>query len=113
MELRPSPQALVALFERVSPRGPDVTRRKMFGFPAAFVNGNLCCGTFNELLMLRLPEDGRAELEAPGGTPFAPMPGRPMKGYIAVGPALFGDEATLQAWLERAATFTRTLPPKK
>ena len=34
-----------------------MTRRKMFGFPAAFVNGNLCCGTFNEQIMLRLQSD--------------------------------------------------------
>ncbi len=113
MDFRPSPQELVTLFERVAPRGPDVTRRKMFGFPAAFVNGNLCCGTFNEELMLRLPEGDRVELEALGGTAFEPMPGRPMKGYVAVGPQVFRDEAALHEWLERAATFTRTLPPKK
>jgi TfoX/Sxy family transcriptional regulator of competence genes len=113
MQFRPSPQEVVALFERVAPTGPDITRRKMFGFPAAFVNGNLCCGTFNDQLMLRLPEDARAEQETLGGLPFAPMPGRPMKGYVAVAPQVFADEATLRAWLERAATFTRTLPAKR
>jgi TfoX/Sxy family transcriptional regulator of competence genes len=112
MELHPSPHEVVALFERVAPTGPDVTRRKMFGYPAAFVNGNLCCGTFGDQLMLRLPEDARAELEALGGRPFAPMPGRPMKGYMAVAPEVFADEAALHAWLERAATFTRALPAK-
>ncbi len=110
---RPSPQAVVALFERVAPAGPNVTRRKMFGFPAAFVTGNLCCGTFNDRIMLRLPEDARAELGALGGTPFEPMPGRPMNGYVAVGLHVFADESALHTWLERAATLTRTLPPKK
>ena len=113
MQFRPSPQEVVALFDRVAPSGPDVTRRQMFGFPAAFVNGNLCCGTFNDQLMLRLPEDARTELAALGGTPFAPMAGRPMKGYMAVGPRVFADESVLRGWLERAATFTRTLPAKK
>jgi TfoX/Sxy family transcriptional regulator of competence genes len=113
LEFHPSPQELVTLFERVAPLGPDVTRRKVFGFPAAFVNGNLCCGTFNEQLMLRLPEDDRAELEALGGTSFERRPGRSMKGYVAVGPQVFLDEAALHDWLERTATFTRTLPPKK
>jgi hypothetical protein len=41
------------------------------------------------------------------------MPGRPMKGYMAVGLQVFADESALHTWLERAATFTRTLPPKK
>jgi TfoX/Sxy family transcriptional regulator of competence genes len=113
MEFHPSPQAVVALFDRVAPTGPDVTRRKMFGFPAAFVNGNLCCGTFNDQVMLRLPDDARAELETLGGMPFEPMPGRRMKGYVAVGPQVFADESVLRVWLERAAAFTRTLPAKK
>ena len=113
MDWKPSPQGLVELFDRVAPAGPDVTRRKMFGFPAAFVNGNLCCGTFRQVIMLRLPDEARGELEAQGGAPFEPMAGRAMKGYLAVSPGLFPDEAALRAWLERAAEFTRTLPPKK
>ena len=113
MEWQRSPQGVVELFERVAPSGPDVTRRKMFGYPAAFVNGNLCCGTFQAQLMLRLPDEARAELEAQGGHPFEPMAGRPMKGYVAIDPADFPDEPALRGWLERAADFTRTLPPKK
>ena len=112
MEWQRSPQAVVELFDRVAPAGPDVTRRKMFGYPAAFVNGNLCCGTFQSQLMLRLPDAAGAELAAQGGRPFEPMAGRPMKGYLAIDPADFSDEAAIRAWLERAADFTRTLPPK-
>lgn len=112
MQYRPSPAEIVELFERVAPRGPDVTRRKMFGYPAAFVNGNLCCGTFADRLMLRLGDGDRAELEALGGTPFEPMPGRPMRGYVAIDPHLIVDETDLRAWCERSAAFTRRLPPK-
>ncbi len=36
-----------------------------------------------------------------------------MKGYMSIAPQVFADESALLAWLERAATFTRTLPAKK
>ncbi len=41
-----SPQALVQLFDRVLPESPNVERRKMFGYPCAFVNGNMFAGLF-------------------------------------------------------------------
>ncbi|HTS15417.1 MAG TPA: TfoX/Sxy family protein [Candidatus Sulfotelmatobacter sp.] len=112
MDFSPSPGDLVALFDRVAPTGPDVTRRKMFGWPAAFVNGNMCCSLHRDRVVLRLGDAERAELEALGGAPFEPMPGRPMKGYLTAPPSLLADEATLRTWLARTAEFARTLPPK-
>jgi len=113
MESWPSSPALIALFERVAPRGPDVTRRRVMGFPAAFVNGNLCCGTFHDHLVLRLSDTDRAALEALGGTPFEPVPGQAMRSFLAIGAHTFRDEATLRGWVERAVEFTRTLPPRR
>jgi hypothetical protein len=39
------------------------------------------------------------------------MSGRPMEGYILVDPPP-RDERTLQEWLDLAAAFVNTLPPK-
>jgi TfoX/Sxy family transcriptional regulator of competence genes len=113
MDFRPSPDELVALFDRVAPTGPDVTRRKMFGWPAVFVNGNMCCSLHNANVVLRLGDAARAELEAQGAAPFEPMPGRPMRGYVTAPPAMLADEPTLCAWLARTAEYARTLPPKR
>jgi TfoX/Sxy family transcriptional regulator of competence genes len=113
MESWPSSPALIALLERVAPRGPDVTQRRVVGFPATFVNGNLCCGTFNDHFMLRVSDADRAALEARGGRSFEPMPGRPMRSLLEIGAHTFHDEATLRGWFARAAEFTRTLPPRK
>ena len=85
MESWPSSPALIALFEHVAPRGPDVSRRRVVGFPATFVNGNLCCGTFNDHFMLRVSDADRAALEALGGTPFEPVPGQAMRSFLAIG----------------------------
>ncbi|MHB8578148.1 MAG: hypothetical protein ACYDCQ_22790 [Dehalococcoidia bacterium] len=36
-----APEHLVELFATIVPDNPEVERRKMFGFPAAFVHGYL------------------------------------------------------------------------
>ena len=114
VQFRPSSAPLVALFDRVAPEGAGVTRRKMFGWPAAFVNGNLCCGLHRETLMLRLSPPDLAEfLALPGARPFEPMPGRPMRGYAVAPEALLADEPALHGWLARAHAFTASLPPKR
>ena len=56
MKLRKSPEELVATFDEVMPGAP-ATKRKMFGFPAGFVNGNMFMGLFEESMILRLPPE--------------------------------------------------------
>jgi hypothetical protein len=40
------------------------------------------------------------------------MPGRPMRGYVVVPPAVVKSEEKLAHWLAKALAFTKTLPPK-
>ena len=58
MKWQKSSQGLIDLFESVMP-GPPAVQRKMFGYPAGFVNGNMFMGLFQESMILRLP-DGSA-----------------------------------------------------
>jgi TfoX/Sxy family transcriptional regulator of competence genes len=114
MDFTPSSPELAALFDRAVPAGPDVSRRKMFGWPAAFVGGRMFASLHADSVVVRLgPADLAALLELPGSRPFEPMPGRPMTGYAVVPGGMLADEAELRAWLERALTLTRSLPPKK
>ena len=41
---------------------PEVARRKMFGFPAIFVGGNLVSGLYEDAWLVRLPDEDRTEL---------------------------------------------------
>lgn len=112
MRFEPSPEALTSLFERVVPGDPDVRRRKMFGWPAAFVGGNMFASLHREAFILRLPREELDEVLALGGRPFEPMPGRPMKGYVVVPWAILEDDSELAEWVGRALAFGRSLPPK-
>jgi TfoX/Sxy family transcriptional regulator of competence genes len=88
MDFRKSPQELVDTFEAVVP-GPPAQQRKMFGYPAAFVNSNMFMGLFAESMLIRLPEELRDSLlELPGAKVFEPMPGRAMREYVVLPPAL-------------------------
>ena len=47
-----------------------------------------------------------------GGEPFSPMPGRPMREYVAMPPEVAADVDAMRRWIERAAEHVRTLPSK-
>jgi TfoX/Sxy family transcriptional regulator of competence genes len=85
----------------------------MFGYPAAFVNGNLATSLFRGDFIVRLSESrGAALLAKPGARPFEPMPGRPMKGYVVVPPTIVSKPKELGAWVREAVAHAATLPAK-
>ena len=113
MKSKPSPPALVDAFERaVSPlRGAE--RRKMFGYPAVFVGGNMFAGLVRDSMILRLGEKGVERfLELPGARPFIAMGGRRMKAWAIVPPAMIRSRTELGGWLRKALAYGRSLPPK-
>lgn len=112
MKWQKSSQGVVELFESVMP-GPPAEQRKMFGYPAGFVNGNLFMGLFEEALILRLPESRREEfIELYNARLFEPMKGRPMREYVAVPQTLMRDNKQLATWVARAYDYGFSLKPK-
>jgi len=108
-----SPPALIERFEIVAARFPEAQRKKMFGYPAMFLGGNLVTGLFADRWMIRLAPDDLDELMAlPGGGPFSPMEGRTMKGYGTVPVDVVADDTALDGWIGRAIAHARTLPAK-
>ncbi|MGA8303817.1 MAG: TfoX/Sxy family protein [Thermoplasmata archaeon] len=103
----------VGLFEELTPEGRGVTSKKMFGQPAAFVNGNLFFGVFGDRIFLRLSEEDRAEAARTSGfVPFEPMPGRPMRAYLVVPEVILRDRARCRKWVARSMDFVSRMPPK-
>lgn len=107
-----SPPELEATFRAAVAALPGAEVRKMFGFPAAFANGHLVTGLFQDEWMVRLPSDALAELSALGGATFSPMPGRPMREYLTFPRAMLDDPQSMAAWLERSLEFVLAMPPK-
>lgn len=111
-----SPPELVGRFEAALGRvgSPATTRRPMFGYPCAWVGGHMASGLFSTSWWVRLsPERLASVIESGEGRGFEVMPGRPMKGYVALSEADIADDARMDAWVSEALAYTATMPPKK
>jgi TfoX/Sxy family transcriptional regulator of competence genes len=107
------PPELSAAFAKAVERLPDAQQRQMFGQPAAFVNGQMFTGLFGPRWFIRVPDDDAKELLAmEGGGSFEVMPGRAMKGYVILPPAVVANESARRKWLERSLSYAASLPPK-
>ncbi len=97
---------------RVIGKMPGVVEKKMFGGVAWLVHGNMSVGIHKDQLIVRLdPADAQALLEQDGVRVFD-ITGRPMKGWLMVGPDACGDASSLAVWVDRGVRFARTLPRK-
>jgi hypothetical protein len=113
MSMPPASPELIARFSAILDRFPQAERRKMFGFPAAFVAGNLATGLYGEGWMVRLgPVETARVVSAGDGAPFEPMPGRAMKGYVLLSAEVIADDEAITDWVGRALAYAGTLPPK-
>jgi hypothetical protein len=109
-----SPEALVARFWNLVPEDDRVQRKKMFGYPCAVIGGNMFMSLHGDRLVLRLPEDQMQEaLKREGCVPFEPMPGRPMKGYVAVAPDVLDDAGFVSRSVDSAFSHTAAIPAKE
>jgi TfoX/Sxy family transcriptional regulator of competence genes len=109
---KPQPELVDRFHEAVAGiEGLEV--RKMFGSPAGFVGGNMVAGLHQDTFMVRLPEDERHARLEEGWSLFEPMPGRPMREYVALPPDVMADVDATRGWIERAAAYVRTLAPKE
>ena len=113
MKMEPSSPELVQFFGTIVPQVPDVERRKMFGYPVCFVNGNMQMGLHAENIMMRLSVPDRLVFcEHYNATIFEPMPGRAMKEYVTVPKSVLVDTVLLAEWIEKSVAYARSLPPK-
>ena len=107
-----APEELAAAFTKAADAVPGAAVRKMFGYPAAFLAGNMFAGVFQSSVILRLPQEARDELIESGGERFEPVPGRVVKEYVVLPRQFVRSARILDGWLAKAASYARTLPPK-
>lgn len=111
---KPAPAELIEAFEASVAFMPCITQHRMFGYPAAFVNGYLFAGLFENSMVLKLPAESRSELlKLPGAARFEPVPGRTMGEFVLVPPSVVKNRAQLKPWLESAYAYVKSFPPKK
>jgi TfoX/Sxy family transcriptional regulator of competence genes len=90
----------------------EVSERKMFGGIAFLVSGHMCVGIVGSDLMVRVGKDAFDKaLSAPHARPMD-FTGKPSTGMVYVAPAGVKMLANLRKWIDKALSFTSTLPPR-
>lgn len=91
---------------------PGVVEKRMFGGVGFLLDGHMCVGVWKRSLVARVgPDAYPAALAEPSVGEFD-VTGRPMTGWVLIGPEGFPDDEQLGRWIGLALDFVRTLPPK-
>jgi hypothetical protein len=93
-------------------RRRNVEEKKMFGGVAFLLNGNLLVGVWKDSLIARLGPEARDDALLEPHVKEFDVTGRPMRGWVLVGPEGVVDDDQLSAWIQRAVKFVGALPAK-
>jgi TfoX/Sxy family transcriptional regulator of competence genes len=108
----PFDESLATRIRDALARTKGIDERKMFGCVCFFLDGNVLAGVWKDRLIARLgPDEGEAAMSEPHVRAFD-ITGKPMRNWVAVEAEGVEDDDQLEAWVERATTFVRTLPKK-
>ena len=113
-EWKKAPEALVDFITKKM-KSKNCDYRKMFGYPAYFINGNMFVGVHGDKLFLRLSDADMAEIikDCKDVTAFEPMPGRAMKGYVVLPKPVYSDDKIFAEYLDKSTKYVSSLPPKQ
>jgi TfoX/Sxy family transcriptional regulator of competence genes len=90
----------------------NVVEKRMFGGLAFMVRGHMCVGIAGNDLMVRVgPEAYAKAIREPHARPMD-FTGRPLTGFVYVGPSGHARRQSLAKWVKRALGFVRSLPSK-
>jgi TfoX/Sxy family transcriptional regulator of competence genes len=86
-----------------------ITEKKMFGGVAFLLDGRMFCGVASDDLMVRVGPEGHEEaMRKPHVRPMD-FTGKPMKGYVFVGPDGCRTQRQIVVWVDRSTSFVATL----
>lgn len=93
---------------------PHVEEKKMMGGLTFMVNGKMCVGVLRDDLMARLDPQVYETALTKAGCRQMDFTGKPMKGFVFIGPEGTNEKADLDYWIELALDFnTRAKASKK
>ena len=90
-----------------------VSEKAMFGGIAFLVHGNMCCGIWKDLLVIRLSVEDGAKALNKLHVRVMDITGRPMKGWLFVESAGYKNNDDLFKWVDKALECASSLPSKK
>jgi len=87
----------------------NITEKKMFGGLAFLLKGKMFCGIVKDDLMVRTgPDNYENALNKPHARPMD-FTGKPMKGFVYVGPAGYKTAKALSGWISLGLDYASTV----
>ena len=93
-------------------RRKGVKEKLLFGCACFLLGGNVLVGVWKQSLIARVGPDEYEDALLEANTKEFDITGKPMKGWVVVGPEGIKDEEQVKAWIERAMKVVRKLPAK-
>ncbi|HTP28090.1 MAG TPA: TfoX/Sxy family protein [Anaeromyxobacteraceae bacterium] len=90
----------------------EVTERAMFGGLAFLLKGKMFCGVLGNELLARVGPEAHDAAMAQPHVRIMDFTGRPMRGYVFVGPAAIPTTLQLKRWVKDCEAHAATLPDK-
>ena len=91
---------------------PTLEQKRMFGGMAFMLQGNLACCVLNDDLIVRVPRDEYVATLETDHVREMDYSGRPMRGWVLVGPGATEADANLAEWVRYGASIALALPAK-
>jgi hypothetical protein len=90
-----------------------LAEKKMFGGIGWMLNGNMCVGVYKDFLIVRVGQEQAERLDGKPGVGPMDITGKPMNGWLMVGPEGYEDDTDLKRYTDAAIDFVKTLPTKE
>jgi TfoX/Sxy family transcriptional regulator of competence genes len=90
-----------------------LNEREMFGGIGFTIDGKMVAGVHGKELITRVPSEEHDKAVKETGARTFDITGRPMTGWLLVGPAGTSNGPPLKKWVERSVSYVATLPAKK
>ena len=93
--------------------GHHAAEKRMFGGLCFMVNGAMCCGVYKDDFVARVGDNQHDDAITQPHTRLMDITGRPMRGFLFVGPDGVRTEVQLKKWLYWCTSYSSSSDAQK
>lgn len=106
-------EQLAVRIRRVLAQRSDMTERRMFGGLSFLRHGRMCAGVVGQDLVVRIVDEEMPSALRRPHVRLMDFTGRPMRGFVYVGPRAIETEDALREWIDKGLLFTEREATRK
>ena len=106
-------EKLANRIQNIIQRRKGFTQKKMFGGISFLINGKMCCGVIKNDLVVRVNPGSYEKLITEKHVRPMDFTGRPMKGFVYVGPNGCKSTKMIARWVNLSVNYVNSFRGKK